>query len=414
MLTTLAGLPVSAADSARAAASVYTASLLATAPIVAAAIGALAMRRAAAEGRVLVWRVAVVVLLVALAGRLLPLRLAGWSVPSIVAAPLVALGRIRVADLAPHLAGTHNQAPAGSRWIQIAFAVYVVGVVVALLPTVIASIRARRMLSRARALDADRSWMADLEDSRSRLDVRRVVRLFRSREVNVPMTWGLRHAVILLPSAADGWTADERRMVLRHELAHVRGADWAFGLAARFACALYWFHPGAWWIARSLRRDAERAADDRVISSGVPRSDYAELLIAASMGGVPLIETALALSGRGPLRARLAAILDAGREVRPLARRWTLVATAACAVSSVPLCGVEIVPTRDVLASLMRDSRWESRAYAVIGLAHRADTVAFARSAAELDPNPRVRAWARYALGLRPETAPNSGAPEAR
>ena len=147
----------------------------------------------------LVWRVAVVVLLVALAGRLLPLRLAGWSVPSIVAAPLVALGRIRVADLAPHLAGTHNQAPAGSLWIQIAFAAYVAGVVVALLPTVIASIRARRMLSRARALDADRSWMADLEDSRSRLDVRRVVRLFRSRDVNVPMTWGLRHAVILLP-----------------------------------------------------------------------------------------------------------------------------------------------------------------------------------------------------------------------
>ena len=105
MLTTLAGLPASAADSARAAASVYTASLLATAPIVAAAIGAVAMRRAAAEGRVLVWRVAVVMLLVALAGRLLPLRLAGWSVPSIVAAPLVALGRIRVADLAPHLAG---------------------------------------------------------------------------------------------------------------------------------------------------------------------------------------------------------------------------------------------------------------------------------------------------------------------
>ncbi len=414
LTTTLAGLPVSAADSARAAASVYTASLLATAPIVAAAIGALAMRRAAAEGRVLVWRVAVVVLLVALAGRLFPLRLAGWSVPSIVAAPLVALGRIRVADLAPHLAGTHNQAPAGSLWIQIAFAVYVAGVVVALWPTVVASIRARRMLSRARALDADRSWMADLEDSRSRLDVRRVVRLFRSRDVNVPMTWGLRHAVILLPTASDGWTADERRMVLRHELAHVRGADWAFGLAARFACALYWFHPGPWWIARSLRRDAERAADDRVISSGVARSDYAELLIAASMGGVPHIETALALSGRGPLRARLAAILDAGRDVRPLARRWTFVATAACAVSAVPLCGVEIVPTRDVLASLMRDSRWESRAYAVIGLAHRADTVAFARSAAELDPNPRVRAWARYALGLRPETAPNSGAAEAR
>ncbi len=414
MLTTLAGLPASAADSARAAASVYTASLLATAPIVAAAIGAFAMRRAAAEGRVLVWRVAVVMLLVALAGRLLPLRLAGWSVPSIVAEPLVALGRIRVADLAPHVAGTHNSVPAGSRWIQIAFAMYVAGVVVALLPTALASIRARRMVRRARALDADRSWMTDLQDSESRLAVRRRVRLFQSGDVNVPMTWGLRHAVILLPTAADVWTVDERRMVLRHELAHVRGADWAFGLAARFACALFWFHPGVWLIARALRRDAERAADDRVIASGIARSDYAELLIAASIGGAPRIETALALSGRGPLRARLAAILDAGREVRPLARRWALVATAACAVSAVPLCGVEIVPTRDVLASLMRDSRWESRAYAVIGLAHRADTVAVARSAAELDPNPRVRAWARYALGLRPEAAPVSGTAEAR
>jgi beta-lactamase regulating signal transducer with metallopeptidase domain len=416
MLTTLAGLPASAADSARAAASVYTASLLATAPIVAAAIGAFAMRRAAAEGRVLVWRVAVVMLLVALAGRLLPLRLAGWSVPSIVAAPLVALGRIRVADLAPHVAGARNYVPAGSRWIQIAFAMYVAGVLVALSPTVVASIRARRTVRRARALDGDRSWMTDLEDSLSRLAVRRGVRLFQSRDVNVPMTWGLRHAVILLPTAANVWTADERRMVLRHELAHVRGADWAFGLAARFACALFWFHPGVWLIAGALRRDAERAADDRVISSGVARSDYAELLIAASTGGVGTsrIETALALSGRGPLRTRLAAILDVGREVRPLARRWTLVATAACAVSAVPLCGVEIVPTRDVLASLMRDSRWESRAYAVIGLAHRADTVAFARSAAELDPNPRVRAWARYALGLRPEAAPNSGAAVAR
>jgi beta-lactamase regulating signal transducer with metallopeptidase domain len=405
-MVTLADLPVSAADSARAAASVYTASLLATAPIVAAAVGAFALRRASAEGRVLVWRVAVVLLVVAFVGRVLPVRLAGWSVPSVVAAPLVALGRIRVADLAPH------HPAAGSGWIQLAFAAYVAGVLVAMVPTAAASIRARRMLGRARALRGDPSWARDLEDSRLRLGVRRDVRLFGSREVNVPMTWGFLRPVILIPAAADGWTREERRMVLRHELAHVLGRDWVFGLAARFACALYWFHPGAWWVARSLRRDAERAADDRVISSGVARSDYAELLIAASAAGVPRVETALALSGGrgGPLRARLVSILDVRHDVRPLARRWALVATAACAISALPLGAVEVAPARDVLASLMRDSRWESRAYAVIGLAHHPDTVAFARSAAELDPSPRVRAWARYALGLRPDVAPASPA----
>jgi len=276
--------------------------------------------------------------------------------------------------------------------------------------------RARRMLRRARALEGNAAWATDLADACSRLGVWREVRVFRSCDAGVPMTWGHRRPVILLPASADSWTGDERRMVLRHELAHVRASDWIFGIATRVVCALYWFHPGAWWIARSLRRDAERAADDRVISSGVARSDYAELLIAASVVSAPSLETAFALSGpgrtaRGPLRIRLAAILDVRHDVRPLARRWALVATAACTVSAVPLGAVEVAPTRDVLARLMRDSRWESRAYAVIGLAHHADTVAYARSAAELDPSPRVRAWARYALGLRPESAPVSAEP---
>jgi hypothetical protein len=38
----------------------------------------------------------------------------------------------------------------------------------------------------------------------------------------------------------------------------------------------------------------------------------------------------------------------------------------------------------------------------VLGLAQRPDSIAVARSAAELDQNPSVRAWARYALGERP------------
>jgi hypothetical protein len=53
----------------------------------------------------------------------------------------------------------------------------------------------------------------------------------------------------------------------------------------------------------------------------------------------------------------------------------------------------------------MLDAQWESRAYAVLGLAQRADSVAVAQSAAESDPSPRVRAWAKYALALSPERA---------
>jgi hypothetical protein len=165
---------------------------------------------------------------------------------------------------------------------------------------------------------------------------------------------------------------------------------------------LYWFHPGVWWISRQLRHDCELACDDRVIGSGVRRSDYAELLVEATdrLVHTPAMSAAgaPALAERGGLRARLSAILDVGHVTRPLARRWVAVAALMTLAVAAPTSAVQLVPTRDVLTMLMRDARWESRAYAVIGLAQRQDSVAVARSVAERDPNPRVRAWARYAL----------------
>lgn len=411
MLAPYPGLALSAADSARAAASVYTMSLLATAPIIAAMIAAAALRRSSAEARVLVWRAALGVLLLGFVGRALPWRIVGLTVPSLAAEPLIALGRVQVSAL-----GLSGGSPASSTgaWIQLALAAYAIGVAGVLMPTVIESLRARRMLRTAQSLDGDAKWATDLSAARRQFGVRRRVHLAAADDIAVPVTWGLLRPVVLVPSSVEEWSPETRRMVVLHELAHVGMVDWAFGVASRGVCALYWFHPGVWWIARSLRRDAEQAADDRVIASGVARSDYAELLVSAAVSDAPALGAAMALSARGALRSRLAAILDLRHDVRPIARRWTLAAASVSVLVAAPLAAVELAPSRDVLSTLMRDSRWESRAYAVIGLAHRSDTVAVARTAAELDPSPRVRAWARFALGLQPESRPTPPVAEAR
>lgn len=404
-LPPVADFTLSPADSARAAASVYTASILVTLPIVAALAGAFALRRASPAARVLLWRAAIVVLLLAFVGRAAPLRWSGWSVPSLIAEPLVALGRIQVGDVAANGAGGAARGHAFS-WIQLALAVYVAGVVVVLVPTIAGSVRARRIVRRARSVDDGSAWHAALADARATLAIHRPVRLAESAEVDVPATWGLVRPVVLVPSSPREWTEGDRGLALRHELAHVEAADWTFGVAARIACALYWFHPGVWSVARGLRSDAERATDDRVLASGAVRSDYAELLMKAAAVGCRAPSATVGLSSRGGLRARLSAIVDERAVVPPLSPRWRFMAGAACLAVAAPLSTMELSPSRDLLATLMRDSRWESRAYAVIGLAHRPDTVAVARTAAELDPSPRVRAWARYALGLTEAPTP--------
>jgi beta-lactamase regulating signal transducer with metallopeptidase domain len=243
-----------------------------------------------------------------------------------------------------------------------------------------------------------------LERARGTLGIARPVRIFVDVTAAVPMTWGFVRPVVVLPRAATSWDNEQLRIVLLHELGHVRARDWAFNLIGRIVCALYWFHPGVWWVARGLREDCELACDDRVIAAGVRRSDYAELLVSAATAlrsARAAAEPALALSERRGLRARLTAVLDTRHDVRPLRRGWATVAATATLAVAGPVSSVQLAPSREVLTTLMLDARWESRAYAVLGLAQRRDSIAVAQSAAELDPNPRVRAWARYALGQR-------------
>jgi len=391
------------ADSARAVSTVYTASLLALLPIALAVVGALALRRRSAEGRALVWRSAIVALLVIYVGRQLSFHWMDWVLPSTLAAPLIALGRVQVTSVTVQsVLGDASQPAFGViTTIRLLLAVYVIGALTVLVPTAVASARIRRMIKRACPID-DHSWVALLAGAQRSLGMSRSVRLFMSGDVAVPMTMGFVRPVIVLPRSAEEWDESHRRIVLMHEAAHVHAGDWLFNLAGRITCALYWFHPGAWWVARRLREDCELACDDRVIQSGARRSEYAELLVAAvdTLGRSALSPAgAVALAERGGVRARLAAVLDAGHVTRPLANRWIVVAATTTLIVAAPTSAVRLAPTRDILTMLVRDTRWESRAYAVLGLAQRRDSVAVARSVAERDPSPRVRAWARYALG---------------
>ena len=401
-----ATLLLTQADSARSVATVYTVSVLATVPLLIVAIAAFFLRRASAEARSLIWRSAIVALLIVFVGRQLPLHWIAWVVPSALAAPLVALGRVQVTGsaLAPQ---TSADAIVGSAIIRGLFLVYAAGVVAVLIPTVIGLARGRSRLRRAMRVHGGR-WERVLDEARGTLGVARPVRIFVDVTAAVPMTWGFVRPVVVLPRVATSWDNEQLRIVLLHELGHVRARDWVFNLIGRVVCALYWFHPGVWWVARGLREDCELACDDRVIAAGVRRSDYAELLVSAATtlrSARADAEPALALSERRGLRARLTAVLDTRHDVRPLRRGWATVAAAATLAVAGPVSSVQLAPSREVLTTLMLDARWESRAYAVLGLAQRRDSIGVARSAAELDPNPRVRAWARYALGQRGDVA---------
>jgi beta-lactamase regulating signal transducer with metallopeptidase domain len=101
----------------------------------------------------------------------------------------------------------------------------------------------------------------------------------RSYSGLMPMTWGVLRPQILLPDEAAAWPDERKRVVLAHEMAHVRRLDRLFHAIAQITCAVYWFNP-LFWIARNeLYRESEHAADDVVLNLGVEPHSYASHLL---------------------------------------------------------------------------------------------------------------------------------------
>jgi beta-lactamase regulating signal transducer with metallopeptidase domain len=114
--------------------------------------------------------------------------------------------------------------------------------------------------------------------------VRRPPLLLAHEGCGSPLLLGMLHPAIVLPSALRGaFGAEQYRMALAHELAHIKRRDLAWSLAAALVRMVFVFHPLVWWGSRRLDVSQEIAADQFVLTgSGKDLSAYAEMLLAVA------------------------------------------------------------------------------------------------------------------------------------
>ena len=186
----------------------------------------------------------------------------------------------------------------------------------------------------------DEAWLILVDELSLELGLTRHVRLLQASGPAMPMTWGIRRPAILLPAEADTWTAERRRDVLLHELAHVKRHDFLIQLMAHVACAVYWFHPMVWLAATRLREERERACDDHVLRAGATPSEYASHLLDIARGLRAARATSLAsvaMARPAQLATRLIDVLDTRRCRDTLSARAALPAWLVAIAVVVPL-----------------------------------------------------------------------------
>jgi beta-lactamase regulating signal transducer with metallopeptidase domain len=145
------------------------------------------------------------------------------------------------------------------------------------------------------------------------LGLRRPVLLRVSSAIAGPVTVGALRAMVLLPiCAATSLSPDELEVVLAHELAHVRRADFFWNLVQTLVETLFFFHPAVWWIGGRIRHERELCCDDLALEVCPNPVVYAHALFRLEEQRSRHWQLAMALDGHQSARAlrmRIARIL---------------------------------------------------------------------------------------------------------
>src|SRR5208282_2468025 len=176
---------------------------------------------------------------------------------------------------------------------------------------------------------------------------KRAVRLRRSTATDVPLSYGVLRATLLLPAESDSWSEDRRRVVLAHEMIHARRLDSLWGLVAQVALALNWFNPLAWLAAKEFRKEQERSCDDAVVTAGTAATVYAAHLVDLARS-IAIPEPALGMADRFDLEGRVHALLDVGRVRKAASGKLCAAMFAGAMALMIPLAAVHAQSTASI------------------------------------------------------------------
>lgn len=159
----------------------------------------------------------------------------------------------------------------------------------------------------------------------------RAVSLRVSPEISVPVAFGARRRLILLPEAIVRAGDDEAlRYCLAHEWSHVRNHDVAQWWALQLCQSILWCQPLYWILRRELRVCQDQIADDFAAREADDPLSYAQLLIdlARQARGVRLAMALTMADGQSSLARRIRLLTDGSFRLTSIGRPRVLVASA--------------------------------------------------------------------------------------
>jgi beta-lactamase regulating signal transducer with metallopeptidase domain len=213
--------------------------------------------------------------------------------------------------------------PAPVDWNQVQLLTWALGASLLLLTGGVSFLRTLLRFRQSReSVSVD--LLSQLEAISREVGLRHSPQVLVAPAIQSPAVTGLLRPTLLLPAGFErDFTAEEARLILQHELTHLKRHDLPLNTLLCVLMALHWFNPLLWLAFFMARADRETACDAQVLENATPqrRSEYGHALLKIEAAFAPL-RLSLGFVGmlqRGAtLRARIRSIARPSR-TRPLA-----------------------------------------------------------------------------------------------
>ena len=174
------------------------------------------------------------------------------------------------------------------------------------------------------------------------LGITRAIQYCECAWLQTPAVIGWFRPIVFLPaSALTGLSPAQLRMIVAHELAHIRRLDPFVNVFQVFAETVLFYHPAVWWLNKRIRAEREHCCDEIAVEACGNAVEYARALtLMEEWRSAPAFVTA---ANGSPLRERIVRVLGLktlGSGIRAIGITGSVLCLTAALLAGNALLGI--------------------------------------------------------------------------
>ena len=229
-------------------------------------------------------------------------------------------------------------------YIDIFLFIWLAGTIIMLLRILLGWILSQK-IARESSLIIDNKFEQIKNQIEKNMHIQRTIQYSTSQNISSPIAMGWFKHHIIFPAYTQHWSDDSIKMILIHELAHIKRKDTIWLFISSITSALYWINPLSWIIRKNFIFETEKICDDYVLLNGADATSYAENLITIVKNINQKHLTYLAgsnMARKSELEGRLLAILNTNKRTVKHNSSLTKLMIIFTIIIVIPLAGLQI------------------------------------------------------------------------